>query len=207
MNPSVVVYQPQQQKTQQTSNLVYLRPFVLTHHTTSIKMRFSILSAALFAATALAFPTVKRQSSTTCGSNYYSSSQVSDALNQGYNYYSEDEQVGSDDYPHTYNNVSLPIYKLYYSFESLLTLSTVRRLRLPSRRPIPRVPDRGGWCLLWRYDTSITLYIIPSNSADFVPPGSPGADRVVFNSNGEYAGAITHTGASGNDFVGCSGTS
>lgn len=36
--------------------------------------------------------------------------------------------------------------------------------------------------------------------------GSPGADRVVFNTNGEYAGAITHTGASGNDFVGCSGT-
>jgi hypothetical protein len=36
--------------------------------------------------------------------------------------------------------------------------------------------------------------------------GSPGADRVVFNTNGEYAGAITHTGASGNNFVGCSGT-
>lgn len=37
--------------------------------------------------------------------------------------------------------------------------------------------------------------------------GSPGADRVVFNTNGAYAGAITHTGASGNNFVGCSGTS
>lgn len=37
--------------------------------------------------------------------------------------------------------------------------------------------------------------------------GSPGADRVVFNTNGQYAGAITHTGASGNNFVGCSGTS
>lgn len=37
--------------------------------------------------------------------------------------------------------------------------------------------------------------------------GSPGADRVVFNDNCEYAGAITHTGASGNNFVGCSGTS
>jgi hypothetical protein len=36
--------------------------------------------------------------------------------------------------------------------------------------------------------------------------GSPGADRVVFNEDGEYAGAITHTGASGNNFVGCSGT-
>ena len=37
--------------------------------------------------------------------------------------------------------------------------------------------------------------------------GSPGADRVIFSTAGKYAGAITHTGASGNDFVGCSGTS
>ncbi|KAI9737595.1 MAG: hypothetical protein M1818_005599 [Claussenomyces sp. TS43310] len=37
--------------------------------------------------------------------------------------------------------------------------------------------------------------------------GSPGADRCVINTDGDYAGAITHTGASGDDFVGCSGTS
>lgn len=36
--------------------------------------------------------------------------------------------------------------------------------------------------------------------------GSPGADRVVINSACQQAGAITHTGASGNNFVGCSGT-
>ncbi|KAL1964373.1 hypothetical protein VTN77DRAFT_7058 [Rasamsonia byssochlamydoides] len=34
--------------------------------------------------------------------------------------------------------------------------------------------------------------------------GSPGADRVVFNNNGELAGLITHTGASSYDgFVEC----
>lgn len=33
--------------------------------------------------------------------------------------------------------------------------------------------------------------------------GSPGADRVVFNGDGELAGVITHTGASGDDFVAC----
>ncbi|EHY53466.1 hypothetical protein HRR83_003670 [Exophiala dermatitidis] len=33
--------------------------------------------------------------------------------------------------------------------------------------------------------------------------GSPGADRVVFNTDGELAGVITHTGAGGNDFVEC----
>ncbi|CAJ2506496.1 Uu.00g006260.m01.CDS01 [Anthostomella pinea] len=37
--------------------------------------------------------------------------------------------------------------------------------------------------------------------------GSPGADRVIITTSGKQAGAITHTGASGNNFVGCSGTS
>ncbi|KAF4304394.1 hypothetical protein SLS57_009689 [Botryosphaeria dothidea] len=37
--------------------------------------------------------------------------------------------------------------------------------------------------------------------------GSPGADRVIISTSCSYAGAITHTGASGNNFVGCSGTS
>ncbi|KAK5630901.1 hypothetical protein RRF57_006616 [Xylaria bambusicola] len=36
--------------------------------------------------------------------------------------------------------------------------------------------------------------------------GSPGADRVIINTSCKLAGAITHTGASGNNFVGCSGT-
>ncbi|RMD44513.1 hypothetical protein DV735_g727, partial [Chaetothyriales sp. CBS 134920] len=34
--------------------------------------------------------------------------------------------------------------------------------------------------------------------------GSPGPDRVIFNTDGEYADLITHTGASGNNFVDCS---
>lgn len=37
--------------------------------------------------------------------------------------------------------------------------------------------------------------------------GSPGADRIVFNTAGTLAGEITHTGASSGDFVGCTGTS
>ncbi|THU91375.1 Ribonuclease/ribotoxin [Dendrothele bispora CBS 962.96] len=35
--------------------------------------------------------------------------------------------------------------------------------------------------------------------------GSPGADRVVFSDNGVYCAVITHTGASGNNFVSCDG--
>ena len=34
--------------------------------------------------------------------------------------------------------------------------------------------------------------------------GSPGADRVIFNTRNQLAGLITHTGASGNNFVACS---
>jgi hypothetical protein len=37
--------------------------------------------------------------------------------------------------------------------------------------------------------------------------GSPGADRIVINRSGSIGGEITHTGASNNAFVGCSGTS
>ncbi|PBK84620.1 ribonuclease-domain-containing protein [Armillaria gallica] len=35
--------------------------------------------------------------------------------------------------------------------------------------------------------------------------GSPGADRVVFSDNGVYCAVVTHTGASGDDFVSCAG--
>ena len=35
--------------------------------------------------------------------------------------------------------------------------------------------------------------------------GSPGADRVIFNTQCQLAGVITHTGANGNAFVDCMG--
>ncbi|TPX11389.1 uncharacterized protein E0L32_001207 [Thyridium curvatum] len=34
--------------------------------------------------------------------------------------------------------------------------------------------------------------------------GSPGPDRVIFDDNGQFDALITHTGASGNNFVACS---
>ena len=67
-------------------------------------MRFTFASALCLAATAIAAPLQARQSSTTCGSNYYSASKVNNALNQGLNYYEADEEVGSGGYPHTYNS-------------------------------------------------------------------------------------------------------
>ncbi|PKY05708.1 ribonuclease T1 complexed with 2gmp [Aspergillus campestris IBT 28561] len=49
-----------------------------------------------------------------------------------------------------------------------------------------------------------TYYEFPIlSSGEVYDGGSPGADRVVFNENNKLAGLITHTGASGNDFVAC----
>ncbi|OAA67476.1 guanyl-specific ribonuclease Pb1 [Cordyceps fumosorosea ARSEF 2679] len=50
-------------------------------------------------------------------------------------------------------------------------------------------------------------YEFPIKKSGVYTGGSPGADRVIINSQCQEAGAITHTGASGNNFVGCSGTS
>ncbi|RJE26735.1 guanyl-specific ribonuclease [Aspergillus sclerotialis] len=41
------------------------------------------------------------------------------------------------------------------------------------------------------------------SNGDTYDGGSPGADRVIFNTDDQLAGVITHTGASGNDFVAC----
>jgi hypothetical protein len=118
-------------------------------------MRFTIVSYLSLAATALAAPLIKqRQSSTTCGSNYYSASQVSDAVSQGYSYYQSGETVGSDSYPHTYNDyegfsfngVSGPYQEfpieesgVYTGGQSLSTAGMYRILtgciRLPGCRP------------------------------------------------------------------------
>ncbi|OJJ33308.1 hypothetical protein ASPWEDRAFT_115767, partial [Aspergillus wentii DTO 134E9] len=54
------------------------------------------------------------------------------------------------------------------------------------------------------FPVSGTYYEFPILSSGKVySGGSPGADRVVFNSDGELAGLITHNGASGNNFVQC----
>lgn len=40
----------------------------------------------------------------TCGSNCYTSAQVTAARNAGYNYYKQGSTAGSSTYPHKYNN-------------------------------------------------------------------------------------------------------
>ncbi|KAB8252817.1 amino acid permease-domain-containing protein [Aspergillus flavus] len=114
--------------------------------------------------TALALPSlVERACDYTCGSNCYSSSDVSTAQAAGYKLHEDGETVGSNSYPHKYNN--------YEGFD---------------------------------FSVSSPYYEWPIlSSGDVYSGGSPGADRVVFNENNQLAGVITHTGASGNNFVEC----
>ncbi|XXH04817.1 hypothetical protein Hte_011239 [Hypoxylon texense] len=99
----------------------------------------------------------------TCGSVCYWQSDIDAAVKKGYSLYQSGQTLGSDDYPHQYND--------YEGFD---------------------FPDPAPW-----YEFPIL------SSFDVYSGGSPGADRVVFNNAGSYQAAITHTGASGNDFVAC----
>ncbi|KAH0424580.1 guanyl-specific ribonuclease f1 [Colletotrichum camelliae] len=47
----------------------------------------------------------------------------------------------------------------------------------------------------------------PMKTSGVYKGGKPGADRVIINEKCVLAGQITHTGADGNAFVGCEGTS
>ncbi|KAI8187616.1 Extracellular guanyl-specific ribonuclease [Colletotrichum sp. SAR 10_65] len=47
----------------------------------------------------------------------------------------------------------------------------------------------------------------PMKTSGVYKGGKPGADRVILNEKCVLAGQITHTGANGNAFVGCEGTS
>lgn len=54
------------------------------------------------------------------------------------------------------------------------------------------------------FPTSAPWYEFPILSSYAVySGGSPGADRVIFDSEGDFDSLITHTGASGDDFVAC----
>ncbi|KAI7657978.1 hypothetical protein KC319_g9368, partial [Hortaea werneckii] len=86
-------------------------------------MRFLTSALALVAATAFAAPLLEeRQSATTCGSNYYSYSQVRAAVNSGCNYVSQGGTACSGSYPHVYNNYEgfdFPVDGTYYEFPIL----------------------------------------------------------------------------------------
>ncbi|KAH6607128.1 hypothetical protein Trco_003441 [Trichoderma cornu-damae] len=56
----------------------------------------------------------------------------------------------------------------------------------------------------FNFPTSSPWYEFPILSSFKVyTGGSPGADRVIFDSKGNFDSVITHTGASGDNFVAC----
>lgn len=140
-------------------------------HSESLADLFQTIFSLAVIGFATATPLVKRQgSSTTCGSNSYSTSKVNSAVNAACNLISEGQEAGDSKYPEKYND--------YEGF------------------------DFNG--------ASKPYYEFPIQESGTYDGGSPGADRVVVSTaDGDcvLAGVITHTGASGNDFVGCSGTS
>ncbi|KAJ2989023.1 hypothetical protein NUW58_g3678 [Xylaria curta] len=123
-----------------------------------------IILAAVSAVTVSGAAIEKKQScAKTCGNVCYTQGDINEAVAQGFEYHEEGQTVGSNKYPHRYNN--------YEGFD---------------------FPDAGPW-----YEFPILRSSRPYTG------GSPGADRVVFNAEGIFQDAITHTGASGNNFVEC----
>lgn len=157
-------------------------------------MKFLSSLLVLLAPVALALPTSvttdapevaaieARQCYVQCGSTCYTSSQVTAARNKGYSYYSQGTQAGSSTYPHTYNN--------YEGFDFLVSGPYQE---FPLKTSGVYTGGKNTNCI-WRVWNMLISMV-----------GSPGADRVIFNTRGQRAGEITHTGASGNAFVACSG--
>ncbi|CAG8978389.1 hypothetical protein HYALB_00009974 [Hymenoscyphus albidus] len=130
-------------------------------------VRLTSLLSLLFISASTALPILEERAATTCRSTAYTAAQVNSAAQQAYAYYSKGQTVGSNDYPHPYNNregFNFAVSGPYQGFPLLA-------------------------------------------SKQVYTGGSPGPDRVIINTSGKLAGAITHTSASGNDFVGCTGPS
>ncbi|KAL1606503.1 hypothetical protein SLS60_003908 [Paraconiothyrium brasiliense] len=123
-----------------------------------------LVSLLALVASAVALPAeLDKRAAAKCGSVSYTAAAVNAASQKACSYYQAGTQVGSNDYPHTFNNnegFSFAVSGPYLEFPIL---------------------------------SSGALYT----------GGSPGADRVVINTSCKQAGAITHTGASGNNFVKC----
>ncbi|KAF1958513.1 guanyl-specific ribonuclease F1 [Byssothecium circinans] len=124
----------------------------------------SFVSLLLLVSSTAALPAeLDKRAGATCGSVVYSAAAVNAASQRACSYYQSGTQVGSNAYPHAFNNregFSFAVSGPYQEFPIL-------------------------------------------SSGSLYSGGSPGPDRVVINTSCRQAGAITHTGASGNNFVMC----
>ncbi|KAI6008349.1 ribonuclease T1 [Pisolithus orientalis] len=117
--------------------------------------RVFVLLLTAVVATALVH---RRSGGCTCGNNYYTSTNIYDAISQA-------ESGGGGDYPHQYED--------YEGFS---------------------FPSCTG-----------EFFEYPLEQGYVYTGGSPGADRVIYDSSGDFCACHTHTGTSTYDgFVECS---
>jgi len=126
---------------------------------------------------------IEKRAGQTCGSVVYTAAQVNAASTKAYSLYKAGTTLGSNSYPHTFNNnegFSFAVAGPYQEFPIL-----------PSGVYTGGTSSTSNFLLAWVREVLLDNI------------GSPGADRVVINTSGKQAGGITHTGASGNNFVKC----
>ncbi|KAI6093916.1 ribonuclease-domain-containing protein [Hypoxylon rubiginosum] len=144
------------------------------------------LPLAALLASAVAAPVEERAelAATTCGSTYYSANAVNQAAQKACSYYQAGQAprqvllLMPQDLPLTNMLLYSSYPHTYNNYEGFSFAVSGPYLEFP---------------------------LLASGSV--FTGGSPGADRVIINTSCKLAGEITHTGASGNNFVGCSGTS
>ncbi|KAL2074327.1 hypothetical protein VTL71DRAFT_8105 [Oculimacula yallundae] len=149
----------------------------------------TFLPLILLFTTATSLPVLEERAAHTCGSTAYSAAAVNAAAQKACSYYKSGSAPGG--YPHTYNN--------YEGFSFGGVAGPYQEFPIPCVPCIAEV-NLSQSCPIYHDDLRQDL-----DSNTFA--GSPGADRVIINVPAcKQAGAITHTGASGNNFVACSGT-
>jgi hypothetical protein len=154
-----------------------------------MQLTFTILPLLAALASAAPAADIFRRAEATCGSVYYSASAVNAASVAACNYFRAGNTAGSSSYPHRYNN--------YEGFKFGGAAGPYQEFPIMSNGQV----YSGG-------KLPLPLYCEDDGLANELIPGSPGPDRVVITeSSCRQAGTITHTGASGNNFVACKGTS
>lgn len=145
----------------------------------------TILPLVLLFSTSTSLPTLEERAAATCGSVSYTAAQVNAASQKACSYYNAGTKAGSSTYPHTYNN--------YEGFSFGGVAGPYQEFPILASGAL-YTGGKHSFENYWRLVLNFT--------------GSPGADRVIINTPAcKQAGTITHTGASGNNFVACSGTS
>ncbi|KAN0066212.1 hypothetical protein ACQY0O_000306 [Thecaphora frezii] len=147
-------------------------------------MQFQIVLLALVPALAAAAPLARRQGSVrvSCGSHTYSANQINNAINNAL-------ENSYNDYPHISARADSSVCPLA---PSLYRLDGCKC----------GYDDYEGFDFS-EYCDDNNFEEFPLTANGYIG-GSPGADRVVFDPNsGSFCGAITQTGASGNNFVQC----